>query len=95
VPSRDQPEHLRRRLREQARWARPRLIAKSDPDHDDICANIRNQITAPPTGPVTPAEDETHLNLIARVRACWMPFGLRHRVMTAGKNLRRTIHACS
>jgi transposase len=83
---------LRRRLREQARWARPRLIAKSDPDHDTICAGIRDQITALPTGSVVLAEDETHLDLIARVRVCWMPFGLRHRVMTPGKNLRRTVH---
>ncbi|XVV11936.1 IS630 family transposase [Actinoplanes sp. CA-131856] len=83
---------LRRRLREQARWARPRLIAKSDPDHDTICADIRDRITKLPTGSVVLAEDETHLDLIARVRACWMPHGLRHRVMTPGKNLRRTVH---
>ena len=83
---------LRRRLREQARWSRPRLIAKDDPDHDQICANIRDQITALPDGSVVLAEDETHLDLIARVRACWMPTGLRHRILTPGKNVRRTIH---
>jgi transposase len=83
---------LRRRIREQARWSRPRLIAKSDPDHDQICAGIRDQITALPTGSVVLAEDETHLDLLARVRACWMPTGIRHRIMTPGKNLRRTIH---
>lgn len=31
-----------RRIHEQARWATPRLIAKVDPDHDSICANIRD-----------------------------------------------------
>jgi transposase len=83
---------LRRRIREQARWSRPRLIAKSDPDHDQICATIRDQITALPQGSVVLAEDETHLDLLARVRACWMPTGIRHRIMTPGKNVRRTIH---
>jgi transposase len=83
---------LRRRIREHARWSRPRLIAKSDPDHDQICADIRNQITALPTGSVVLAEDETHLDLLPRVRSCWMPLGIRHRIMTPGKNVRRTVH---
>jgi transposase len=26
------------------------------------------------------------------VRACWMPTGIRHRVMTPGSNIRRTVH---
>ena len=81
-----------RRFREHARWRRPRLLAKSDPDHDQTCAHIRDQIAALPAGSAVLAEDETHLDLLPRVRACWMPFGLRHRVMTPGKNLRRTIH---
>jgi hypothetical protein len=37
---------MRRHIREQARWARPRLIAKSDPDHDQICQNIRDRAAA-------------------------------------------------
>ena len=83
---------LRRRIREQARWCRPRLIAKSDPDRDLICAKIREQITALPAGSVVLAEDETHLDLLARVRACWQPTGWRYRVLTPGTNLRRTLH---
>ena len=83
---------LRRRVREQARWARPRLIAKNDPDHDQICARIRKRIAALPAGAVVLAEDETHLDLIARIRACWQPSGIRHRVLTPGTNRRRTIH---
>ncbi|WUJ03163.1 helix-turn-helix domain-containing protein [Actinoplanes sp. NBC_00393] len=63
---------LRRRIREQARWCRPRLIAKSDPHHDQICADIRTRITALPTGSVVLAEDETHLDLLPRLRSCWM-----------------------
>jgi transposase len=35
-----------RRVREQARWCRPRLIAKSDPDHDGICTAIREHRAA-------------------------------------------------
>lgn len=81
-----------RRIREQARWCRPRLIAKSDPDHDVICARIRDQVAALPSGSVVLAEDETHLDLLARLRAAWMPTGIRHRVMTPGSNIRRTIH---
>jgi transposase len=81
-----------RRIREQARWRRPRLIAKSEPDHDRICATIRDRIAALPQGSVVLAEDETHLDLLARVRACWMPTGIRHRVMTPGSNIRRTVH---
>jgi hypothetical protein len=38
------------------------------------------------------AEDETHLDLLARVRSCWTPLGMRHRVMTPGSNVRRTVH---
>jgi transposase len=83
---------MRRRIREQARWARPRLIAKSDPNHDQICADIREQIAAFPDGSVVLAEDETHLDLLARVRNAWMPAGIRHRILTPGTNIRRTIH---
>ncbi len=81
-----------RRIREQGVWRRPRLIAKGDPDHDTICADIREQIAALPTGSVVLAEDETHLDLIARIQACWMPRDLRHRVLTPGTNQRRTLH---
>src|SRR3954466_11703093 len=62
---------LRRRIREQARWCRPRLIAKSDPAHDAICANIRARVAALPAGSVALAEDETHLDLLPRIRSCW------------------------
>jgi transposase len=81
-----------RRLREHAAWRRPRLIAKGDPDHDTVCADIRTRIAALPTGSVVLAEDETHIDLLARVRACWMPTGLRHRILTPGSNIRRTVH---
>lgn len=81
-----------RRVREQARWRRPRLVARSDPDRDSICADIRRQVDALPAGSVVLAQDETHLDLLARIRATWMPTGLRHRVMTPGTNIRRTLH---
>ncbi|NMO55723.1 IS630 family transposase [Actinoplanes sp. TBRC 11911] len=83
---------MRRRIREQARWARPRLIAKSDPNREQICADIRERISRLPDGSVVLAEDETHLDLLARVRSCWMPLGLRHRILTPGTNVRRTVH---
>jgi transposase len=81
-----------RRLREQGHWRRPRLIAKGDPDHDTTCADIRTRITALPAGSIVLAEDETHLDLLARIRACWMPIGQRYHVLTPGSNKRRTLH---
>jgi transposase len=81
-----------RRIREQARWCRPRLIAPGDPDRDQICANIRAQVAALPDGSVVLAQDETHLDLLARIHSSWMPAGIRHRVMTPGTNQRRTLH---
>lgn len=83
---------LYRRIREQAVWARPRLIAKGHPEHDTVCQRIREQVAALPAGSVVLAEDETHLDLIARIRSCWMPRGQRHRVLTPGTNRRRTVH---
>jgi transposase len=83
---------LHRRIREQGIWARPRLIAKGDPDHDTVCADIREQIVALPAGSVVLAEDETHLDLIAWIRSCWMPRGECHRVLIPGTNQRRTLH---
>jgi transposase len=82
---------LYRRIREQASWRRPRLIAKSDPDHDRVVAQVREQVTALPAGSVVLAEDETHLDLLARVRACWIPHGIRHLVSTPGSNQRRSL----
>src|SRR6266487_1168972 len=81
-----------RRIREQARWCRPRLVAKSDPDHDAISAGIGERVDALPAGSVVLAEDETHLYLLARVRSCWTPLDMRRRVMTPGSNVRRTVH---
>jgi hypothetical protein len=37
------------------------------------------------------AEDETHVNLLAWVRATWIPHGQRQEVMTPGKNWRHSI----
>lgn len=81
-----------RRIREQASWRRPRLIAKGDCDRDQICATIRARISALPAGSVVLAEDETHLDLLPKVKSCWMPPGLRHRILTPGSNIRRTLH---
>jgi transposase len=81
-----------RRIREQASWRRPRLIARSDPDHDTIVAAVRQRIASLPAGSVVLAEDETHLDLLARIRACWIGRGVRRLVPTPGTNIRRTLH---
>lgn len=81
-----------RRIREQASWRRPRLIAKSDPDHDQIVAAVRQQVAGLPAGSVVLAEDETHLDLLPRLRSCWISRGARRLVPTPGTNIRRTLH---
>jgi transposase len=82
---------LHRRVGEVAAWRRPRLVAKGDPDRDQILADLQQQIRDLPDGAVLLAEDETHINLLPWVRATWIPRGTRQQVMTPGKNRRRTI----
>jgi transposase len=82
---------LRRRVRDVACWRRPRLVAKGDPDRDQILAGLHQAIAALPSGAVVLAEDETHLNLLPWVRATWVVRGTRQQVMTPGTNRRRTI----
>ena len=82
---------LHRRVGEVAAWRRPRLVAKGDPDRDQILADLHQQLKDLPTGAVVLAEDESHLNLLPWVRSTWIVRGQRQHVMTPGKNRRRTI----
>ena len=82
---------LHRRVREVASWRRPRLVAKGDPDRDQILADLHQQLRKLPDGAVVLAEDETHINLLPWVRSTWIANGCRQQVMTPGKNRRRTI----
>jgi transposase len=82
---------LHRRVGEVAAWRRPRLVAKGDPDRDQVLDDLHHAIADLPTGAVVLAEDETHINLLPWVRATWIPRGTRQEVMTPGKNRRRTI----
>jgi transposase-like protein len=82
---------LHRRVGEVARWRRPRLVAKGDPNRDQILADLHQHIHDLPRGAVLLAEDETHLNLLPWVRSTWIARGQRQQVMTPGKNRRRTI----
>jgi transposase len=82
---------LHRRVREVACWRRPRLVAKGDPDRDQVLAKLHQQLTDLPDGAVVLAEDETHINLLPWVRATWIAHGTRQEVMTPGTNRRRTI----
>jgi transposase len=50
---------LRRRVRQVARWRRPRLVAKGDPDRDQLLAALQQQLRDLPEGAVVLAEDET------------------------------------
>jgi DDE superfamily endonuclease len=80
-----------RRVREQARWRRPRLVAKGDPDAEAITAGIRTAISTLPPEAVVLAEDESHLNLLPWVHSTWIVQGRRQEVMTPGTNERRTV----
>src|SRR5512133_3301598 len=82
---------LHRRVREVAAWRRPRLVAKGDPDRDQVLTDLHQQLRDLPEGAVVLAEDETHVNLLPWVRATWIVKGCRQQVMTPGKNRRRTI----
>ena len=82
---------LHRRVREVAAWRRPRLVAKGDPDRDQVLAGLHQQLEDLPAGAVVLAEDETHINLLPWVRATWIARGTRQQVMTPGTNRRRTI----
>jgi transposase len=82
---------LHRRVREVACWRRPRLVAKGDPDRDQLLADLKQRVTDLPDGAVVLAEDETHVNLLPWVRSTWIARGQRQRVMTPGTNRRRTI----
>ena len=48
-------------------------------------------MAALPPGSAVLAEDETHLDWLARVCSTWMPAGIRHRIPTPGKNKRRSV----
>jgi transposase len=82
---------LHRRVGEVANWRRPRLVAKGDPDRDQVLAALRHAIATLPRGTVVLAEDETHINLLPWVRSTWIAKGCRQQVMTPGTNRRRTI----
>ena len=82
---------LHRRVREVARWRRPRLVAKGDPNREAVLASLHHAIGELPEGAVVLAEDETHINLLPWVRATWIAKATRQQVMTPGTNRRRTI----
>jgi transposase len=82
---------LHRRTLEVARWRRPRLVARGDPDRERVLAALHQQLGDVPQGSVVLAEDETHLHLLPWVRATWIPQGQRQPVMTPGTNRRRSI----
>jgi hypothetical protein len=62
-----------RRVWETANWRRPRLVTEGDPEEASKLAAIHQAIDALPRGAVTLAEDETHVNLLPRVRSTAPP----------------------
>jgi DDE superfamily endonuclease len=82
---------LHRRVREVACWRRPRLVAKGDPDRDQVLAGLRQTIGGLSRAAGLLAEDETHINLLPWVRTTRIADGCRQQVMTPGTNRRRTI----
>ncbi len=82
---------LARRVREQASWRRPRLVAKGDPDEAAVLDALHEEIAALPEGAVILAEDEPHVNLLPWLCSIWIVMGERQEVMTPGKNEKRSI----
>lgn len=82
---------LARRVREQASWRRPLLVAKGDPEEAAVLAELHRDIAALPDGAVILAEDESHVNLLPWLRSTWIVKGERQEVMTPGKKHRRSI----
>jgi len=82
---------LARRVREQASWRRPRLVAKGDPEEAAVLAALHREIVALPEDAVILAEDESHINLLPWLRSTWIVKGERQEVMTPGKNQKRSI----
>jgi transposase len=82
---------LARRVREQASWRRPRLVAKGDPDEAAVLAALHREIATLPEGAVILAEDESHVNLLPWLRSTWIVKGERQEVMTPGTNQKRSI----
>ena len=82
---------LARRVREQASWRRPRLVAKGDPEEAAVLAALHQEIAALPEGAVLLAEDEAHVNLLPWLRSTWVVRGVRQEVMTPGKNEKHSV----
>jgi transposase-like protein len=82
---------LARRVREQASWRRPRLVAKGDPNEAAVLAALHQEIAGLPEGAVLLAEDESHINLLPWLRSTWIVRGERQEVMTPGKNKKHSI----
>jgi hypothetical protein len=55
---------LHRRVREGAAWRRPRLVARGDPDRDQVLGDLQQQVRDLPEGAVVLAGDET-------TSTCW------------------------
>ena len=85
------PRTLYRRVRMVAIWRRPRLIARGDPDHDHVVAQIVARLIELPRRAVVLAEDETHLNLLPHVRASWTLRTARPQIPTPGTNRQVTV----
>jgi hypothetical protein len=66
---------FRRRVRGVAGWRRPRLVAKGDPDREEVLASLHQQLTALPEGAAVLAEDETTSICCRGVRSTGSPAG--------------------
>src|SRR5215831_12684717 len=66
---------LARRMREQASWRRPRLVAKGDPEEAAVLAALHQEIAALREGAVILAEDEAHMHLLPWLLSTWIVKG--------------------
>jgi transposase len=80
-----------RRIRAVALWRRPTRVARGDPQRDQVVAAIRARLIKLPRRAVVWATAETHLNLLAHIRASWTLCGRRPEVATPGTNRQVTV----
>jgi len=71
---------LHRRVGEVARWRRPQLDAKGDPDAEQSVAAGPPGHHLPAAGLGVLAEDETHISLLPWVRSTWIVRGSRQQL---------------
>jgi hypothetical protein len=91
---------LRRRVREVAGWRRPRLVAKGDPDRDQVLAHLHSAtftafceqlLAAHPTAPVVAVICDNVIIHRSKIVGRWLRKHPRLRVLHGARATARTL----